>query len=166
MGRICKLNLTLRHRRGGMLLYKFSDYFMWKSNSSEEVDRGNKHRYCREETMLWKNIFSEKKRTKKGIKNKYRASINERRETSFYVARLFRDLELTTYLSYAGFPQLRHSFEQARHDFSPFGQRHLRPDNYNDVRNLLCKRFLKNARRQPPALDISKWLLWPFAISI
>ena len=96
-----------------------------------------------------KEYFSEKKRTKKGIKNKYRASINERRETSFYVARLFRDLESTTYLSYAGFPQLRHSFEQAWHDFSPFGQRHLRPDNYNDVRNLLCKRFLKSARRQP-----------------
>ena len=96
-----------------------------------------------------KEYFSEKKRTKKGIKNKYRASINERRETSFYVARLFRDLESTTYLSFSGFPQLRHSFEQAWHDFSPFGQRHLRPDNYNDVRNLLCKRFLKSARRQP-----------------
>ena len=68
MGRICKLNLTLRHRRGGMLLYKFSDYFMWKSKSSEQVERGNKHRYCREETMLWKNIFQKKRGQRKGWK--------------------------------------------------------------------------------------------------
>ena len=39
-----------------MLLSNFSDYFKWKSNSTEEVDRGNEHRYCREETILWKNI--------------------------------------------------------------------------------------------------------------
>ena len=94
-------------------------------------------------------IFFRKKEDKERDKNKYRASINARGETGFYVARLFRDLESTTYLSFSGFPQLRHSFEQAWHDFSPFGQRHLRPDNYNDVRNLLCKRFLKSARRQP-----------------
>ena len=118
---------------------------------------------ARQQALIWqggddalKEYFSEKKRTKKGITNKYKASINERRETSFYVARLFRDLESTTYLSFSGFPQLRHSFEQAWPDFSHFGQRHLRPDNYNDVRNLLCKRFLKSAIRQPPALDISK----------
>ena len=104
-----------------------------------------------------KEYFSEKKRTKKGIKkNKYRATINERRETSFHVARLFRELESTTYQSFAGFLQLRHSFEQAGRDFSPFGQRHLRPDNCNDVRSIFCKRFLKSAIRQPLALDISK----------
>ena len=96
-----------------------------------------------------KEYFSEKKRTKKGIKTSTEPQLMQEEKTSFYVARLFRDLESTTYLSFSGFPQLRHSFEQAWHDFPLFGQRHLRPDNYNDVRNLLCKRFLKSARRQP-----------------